>query len=167
MKCTTKSAILAALLATLVMSTGAQNQASSQNQAPAHEKKSRHSNVAHKPQKTAPARSAKATRGEAASLETKEADLNSAAPDTRDDNRGRLTSAHPHSTFHAVNKNQHHAATLKTGQLTTSQRPHLDTKQTALHRAIHSDQKQDRKLTPDEASAAPTVHLKKHNARMF
>jgi hypothetical protein len=167
MKSTTKSAILATLLATLVMSAGAQDQASSQNQAPAHEKKSAHSKVAHKPQKTASAHSTKATRGEAASLETKEADLNASAPDARDDNRGRLTATHPHSTLHAVHSSAHHAATLKTGQLTTSQKSRLNTKETALHRPIHSDQKQDRKLTPDESSAAPTVHLKKHNARMF
>jgi hypothetical protein len=157
------SVILAALLAA---SAGAQNYAS-QKPGYADERGSAHSKAApHETAKKAKTHRAKATRGEAASLETKEADLNT---DMREDNRGRLTSAHPHSTLHAVSRTpQHHAATLKTGQLTTSKRSLVHTKKTALHRPVQSGQNQDQKLTPDTPSTnTPAVHLKKHNARMF
>ncbi|MFY9562254.1 MAG: hypothetical protein WAQ52_18640 [Terriglobales bacterium] len=146
--------------------------------------------------------SGKLTTGEAASLERKEAGLNAEERDLREDNRGRLTSAdraklqhqqnrvskavshdqhnatvakaHPKSTAgqHANNQ-QHGAAQLKTSQLTTRQAAHIETKETSLHREIHSDREQDGKPTPEDQTNPQQnknthqIRLKKHNARMF
>ena len=163
-----KSALFAVLLATLAIPVVAQNTVSAQ------------------PKASKPAAS------EASSLERKEAGPTTEERDTREDNRGRLTSArhsqhktnqvskatdhHKHIvTAHAQNTNpQHHAAQLKTGQLTTSQSSHLKTKEAAFHQ-IPSEPEQDRKRTtedpaqttpPQDKNTAP-IHLKKHNARMF
>ncbi|MBI3475078.1 MAG: hypothetical protein HY010_05050 [Acidobacteria bacterium] len=122
--------------------------------------------------------------GEAASLERNEAGINEER-DMREDNRGRLVSAssaklhpsqvskatyHPHKTA-----SQPRSAQLKTGELKSSRAAHLETKETALHHQIHSDREQDRKLTQPEPAQGDasqskntnTIHLKKHNARMF
>lgn len=115
--------------------------------------------------------------GEAASLERKEAGLNTEERDMRD-NRGRLTSAHRAQLQHqqnrgskAIDHDQHNtamanthsksagprtpqqprAAQLKTGHLTTRQAAHLKTKEASLHRQIHSDREQNGgKLAPQD-----------------
>jgi hypothetical protein len=116
--------------------------------------------------------------GEAAGLESKEAGTNS---DTHEDNRGRLTSAHrtqhtqkafPKTTVRNAGQN-HSTAHLQTGQLTTRQKNHLKTKKTAISHPVRSNGP-NRKLTEDQKQTSEsqdtntsTIHLKKHNARMF
>jgi hypothetical protein len=143
----------------------------------------------------------KRTAGEAASLERKEAGMNAEERDMREDNRGRLTSANrarlerrPNHVSKAIDHKkhtpvvssahaktapgprpqQHRTATLKTGQLTTRQAAHLETKETSLHHQLHSDRELGGgKLTPEDETnpqqdkSTNQIHLKKHNARMF
>ena len=143
----------------------------------------------------------KRTAGEAASLERKEAGAGAEKRDMREDNRGRLTSAnrarlqHPqnhvskaidHKKHNAVvssahaktaagpGPQQHRTAKLRTGQLTTRQAAHLETKETSLHHQIHSNRKQDAgkptpedQTNPQQEKNATQIHLKEHNARMF
>jgi len=122
--------------------------------------------------------------GEAASLQKNEAGINEER-DLREDNRGRLVSArsaklHPSQVSKAAYQArkapaQPRPAQLKTGEFKSSQAAHLETKEAALHHQIHSDRGQDHKLTtqePVQTDAPPskntnTIHLKKHNARMF
>ena len=139
----------------------------------------------------------KHSAGGAASLGQNESGAAPVARDMRDDNRGRVTSVHKiqpqHQPAHlskAVTQKsqsavvhskstkntvaphvQHHSAELKTGQLTSRQAAHLETKEAALHHQIHSDREPD---SPEQASETATqdkntnqIHLKKHNARMF
>jgi hypothetical protein len=141
------------------------------------------------------------TAGEAASLERKEAGASTEERNIREDNHGRLTSANrarlqhrqnhvskaiDHKKHNAVvsrahartapeqRPQQHRSAQLKTGQLTTRQAAHLETKETSLRHQIHSDREQDAgKLTPEDQTnpqqdkSTNQIHLKEHNARMF
>jgi hypothetical protein len=142
----------------------------------------------------------KRTAGEAASLERKEAGMNAEERDMREDNRGRLTSANRARLAHRPNHvskaidhkkhtpvvssahaktvlgprpQQHRTATLKTGQLTTRQAAHLETKETSLHHQIHSDRELDGGKLAPESQTNPQdknsnqIRLKEHNARMF
>jgi len=143
----------------------------------------------------------KRTAGEAASLERKEAGMNAEERDMREDNRGRLTSTNrarlqhrqnhvskaiDHKKHNAVvasahakivpgpRPQQHRTAKLKTGQLTTRQAAHLETKETSLHHQIHSNREQGAgELTPEDQTnpqqnkSANQIRLKEHNARMF
>jgi len=143
----------------------------------------------------------KRTAGEAASLERKEAGMNAEERDMREDNRGRLTSTNrarlqhrqnhvskaiDHKKHNAVvtsahskgadgtRPQQHRTAKLKTGQLTTRQAAHLETKETSLHHQIHSNREQGAgELTPEDQTnpqqnkSANPIRLKEHNARMF
>ena len=143
----------------------------------------------------------KRAAGEAASLERKEAGGGTEERDMREDNRGRLASTNRARLQHRQNHvskaidhkkhsavvasahakiapgprpQQHRTAKLKTGQLTTRQAAHLETKETSLHHPIHSDREQDGgKLTPEDETnpqqdkSTNQIHLKKHNARMF
>jgi hypothetical protein len=140
----------------------------------------------------------KHSAGEAARLGQNESDAASVARDRRDDNRGRVTSVHKiqpqhqqvhlskvvnqksqsAATHNANAKNssrrsfqQHHTAEIKTGQLTSRQAAHLETKEAALHHQIHSDREPDSpKQTPEtdlQDKSTNQIHLKKHNARMF
>jgi hypothetical protein len=143
----------------------------------------------------------KRTAGEAASLKRKEAGARAEERDMREDNHGRPTSANrdrlerrPNHVSKAIDHKkhtpvvssahaktapgprpqQHRTATLKTGQLTTRQAAHLETKETSLHHQIHSNRKQDAgKLTPEDQTNPQQeknpnqIHLKEHNARMF
>ena len=143
----------------------------------------------------------KRTAGEAASLERKEAGMNAEERDMREDNRGRLTSTNrarlqhrqnhvskaiDHKKHNAVvtsahskgadgtRPQQHRTANLKTGQLTTRQAAHLETKETSLHHQIHSNREQGAgELTPEDQTnpqqnkSANPIRLKEHNARMF
>ena len=142
----------------------------------------------------------KRTAGEAASLERKEAGMNAEERDMREDNRGRLTSTNrarlqhrqnhvskaiDHKKHNAVvtsahskgadgtRPQQHRTAKLKTGQLTTRQAAHLETKETSLHHQIHSNREHDGvKLTPESQTNPQDkntnqIRLKEHNARMF
>ena len=142
----------------------------------------------------------KRTAGEAASLERKEAGMNAEERDMREDNHGRLTSANRARLQHQQNRaskaidhkkhnaivatahaktapgprpQQHRTATLKTGQLTTRQAAHLETKETSLHYQIHSDRELNGGKPTPESQTNPQdknsnqIHLKEHNARMF
>jgi hypothetical protein len=142
----------------------------------------------------------KRTAGEAASLKRKEAGARAEERDMREDNHGRLTSANrarlerrPNHVSKAIDHKkhtpvvssvhakivpgprpqQHRTAKLKTGQLTTRQAAHLETKETSLHHPIHSDREQDGgKLTPESQTNpqdknSNQIRLKEHNARMF
>ncbi len=143
----------------------------------------------------------KRTAGEAASPERKEAGMNAEERDMREDNRGRLTSTNrarlqhrqnhvskaiDHKKHNAVvtsahskgadgtRPQQHRTAKLKTGQLTTRQAAHLETKETSLHHQIHSNREQGAgELTPEDQTnpqqnkSANPIRLKEHNARMF
>jgi hypothetical protein len=174
-----KHVLLATALATLSMSAFAQNndaeaptiskQATPAPRAPKH--------VSHVVPKH------KRAIGEAASLEKNEAGINEER-DVREDNRGRLVSARS-AKLHAsqVSKAtyqarkapaQPHSAQLKTGEFKRSQAAYLETKEASLHHQIRSDREQHRKLTTREPvqtddllSNTTTIHLKKHNARMF
>jgi len=142
----------------------------------------------------------KRTAGEAASLKRKEPGMNADERDMREDSRGRLTSTNrarlrhrqnhvskaiDHKKHNAVvasahakivpgpRPQQHRTAELKTGQLTTRQAAHLETKETSLHHPIHRDREQDGgKLTPESQTNpqdknSNQIRLKEHNARMF
>jgi hypothetical protein len=142
----------------------------------------------------------KRTAGEAASLKTKEAGARAEERDMREDNHGRLTSANrarlehrPNHVSKAIDHKKHtpvvssaHAktapgprpqrhrtATLKTGQLTTRQAAHLETKETSLHHQLHSDRELDGGKPTPESQTNPQdknsnqIRLKEHNARMF
>ena len=197
MKTAIKNVFLAASLAALavpVTALATETKSPVPKQAVQKGKKHEQKHIAHSVQKR------KRTAGEAASLERKEAG-STEDRDMRDDNRGRLTSAHRSKLQHQQNRaskandhkkhnatvasahakaapgprpQQHRTAELKTGQMTTRQAAHLETKETSLHREIHSDREQDAgKLTPEDQSNQPQnkntnqIHLKKHNARMF
>jgi hypothetical protein len=185
MKNMTRNTLLAAGLFALVVPVFAQDNAKSTT--PAGAKTSAPKPAA--PRKKAQAKHvARATRkqtvGEAASLEKKEAGLNTEERDMRDDNRGRLTSAnraklqHRHAAT-AANHHKHpaavanastagkHAASLKTGQLTSGGTAHLETKETSLHHEIHSDREETGQAAPQPDKTTNQIHLKKHNARMF
>jgi hypothetical protein len=134
---------------------------------------------------------AKLASGEAANLQKAESgqapDDASTNNNMREDNRGRVTSARHaalqprqisktasskkhNATAHVSNVSQkRHAAKLKTGQLTTPQSAHLQTKQTALRHQVHSSREPDVHATPEDQPNKNTsqIHLKKHNARMF
>jgi len=179
-----KHLLLATALASLSMSAFAQNNDAA---APTTSKKAtpaRHASkhVSHVVPKH------KRAIGEAASLEKNEAGINEERDmreDMREDNRGRLVSArsaklHPSQVSKAAYQArkapaQPRPAQLKTGEFKSSQAAHLETKEAALHHQIHSDRGQDHKLTtqePVQTDAPPskntnTIHLKKHNARMF
>ncbi len=194
MKTTIKTVFLAAGLAALAAPVAAQsaNPATpkpTERAAIQPRKKHPQKHIAHRVQ------SGNLTAGEGASLERKEAGLNTEERDVREDNRGRMTSArraqlhHPnhvskalgqHSHTTAATKKvsrQHRAAELKTGQLTTRQASHLETKEASLHHQIHRRRKQDSNPTSKnkEEEQAQTNQqntnanqiLKKHNARMF
>ena len=142
----------------------------------------------------------KRTAGEAASLERKEAGMNAEERDMREDNRGRLTSTNRARLQHRQNHvskaidhkkhsavvagahakiapgprpQQHRTAKLKTGQLTTRQAAHLETKETSLHHQLHSDRELDGGKLAPESQTNPQdknsnqIRLKEHNARMF
>ena len=142
----------------------------------------------------------KRTAGEAASLKRKEAGARAEERDMREDNHGRLTSANrarlerrPNHVSKAIDHKkhtpvvssahaktvlgprpqQHRTATLKTGQLTTRQAAHLETKETWLHHQIHSDRELDGGKPTPESQTNPQdknsnqIRLKEHNARMF
>jgi hypothetical protein len=194
MKTAMKTAFLAASLAALAVPVVAQaaTAAASKSHAPKavakQTRKHPQKQIAHA------ARDGKRTAGKAASLGRNESGAGSEERDMRDDNRGRVTSTHrvqpQHQQTHisktispkshsavipsahakrspAPRAQQHRTAKLKTGQLTTSKAAHLETKEAALHRQIHSDREQDStKLTP-ETENTNQIHLKKHNARMF
>jgi hypothetical protein len=185
MKTTIKSLFLAAGLAALAAPVAAQSTdpgtpKPTERAAVQPRKKNQQKRSAHVVQ------SGQITAGEATSLERKEAGLNAEKPDMREDNHARITSARhaqlrhhqneisktpdPHTQPVTVAKNvsqQHRAAELKTGQLTTRQGTHLATKETSFHHQIHSDREQDRMLTPKDEAQTNQIHLKKHNARMF
>ncbi len=126
--------------------------------------------------------------------------MNAEERDMREDNRGRLTSTNrarlqhrqnhvskaiDHKKHNAVvasahakivpgpRPQQHRTAKLKTGQLTTRQAAHLETKETSLHHQIHSNREHDGvKLTPESQTNPQDkntnqIRLKEHNARMF
>jgi hypothetical protein len=202
MKSAMQNVFLAASLAALAIpvvaqASGAAGEAKSRahNQAVQQHKK-------HQQKRIAPSvQNRKRTAGEAASLERKEAGMNAEERDTLKDNRGSLTFANRARLRHRQNHvskaidhkkhsavvgsahakiapgprpQQHRTAKLKTGQLTTRQAAHLETKQASLHHPIHSDREQDGgKLTPEDQSnpqqdkSTNQIHLKKHNARMF
>jgi hypothetical protein len=177
MRTTPKSLVLAASLAALGMPGAAQSSSAAHPntlpQTPAAQQPKRH------PQKgIAKGVSGKVTGGEAASLERKEGGGNAEDRDMREDNRGRLTSADRAKLRHQQNRvsksihhDQHHptlanarskstagqnankqahAAQFKTGQLTTRQATHVETKKSSLHREIHSDREQEGgKRTPE------------------
>jgi hypothetical protein len=147
-------------------------------------KKHQQNHIAHRVQ------SRNLTAGEAASLGRKNAGLNAEDRDKRERKRGRITSTNhtqlqiskatghrTHNTAAAKNVNhQHHAAKLKTSQLTTHQAAHLETKEASLHHQTHGDRERRGKPTPKGEDQAQTneqnsntdqIHLKKHNARMF
>jgi hypothetical protein len=143
----------------------------------------------------------KRTAGEAAPLKRKEAGASAKERAMREDNRERLTSADranlqrqqnrtskaiDHKKHNAIvssahaksaagpRPQQHRTAKLKTGQLTTRQAAHLETKETSFRHQIHSDRKQDGgNLTPEDQTnpqqdkSTNQIHLKEHNARMF
>ena len=143
----------------------------------------------------------KRTAGEAASLKRKEAGARAEERDIREDNHGRPTSANrdrlerrPNHVSKAIDHKkhtpvvssahaktapgprpqQHRTAKLKTGQLTTRQAAHLETKETSFRHQIHSDRKQDGgNLTPEDQTnpqqdkSTNQIHLKEHNARLF
>jgi hypothetical protein len=129
-------------------------------------------------------------RGEAASLETTEADRSPDSRERGEDNRGRLSAARPATAKHSqrttntapqksvdratvrtVKTGTSRHAELKTGQLTTTHTSHLGTKPVALHPPNHSPGNAAQKQKQTEHDSAPptanTPHLKKHNARMF
>jgi hypothetical protein len=175
-----KHVLLATALATLSMSAFAQNNGSAAPTISKQATTTRHApkHVSHVVPKH------KRAIGEAASLEKNEAGINEER-DIREDNRGRLVSVrsaklHPSqvskATYQArTAQPQTHPAQLKTGEFKNSQAARLETKEAALHHPIHSDHEQDRKLTTQEPVPADapqskntnTIHLKKHNARMF
>jgi hypothetical protein len=121
----------------------------------------------------------KRVTGEAATLETKETAMAIDERAMREDNRGRLTSAHraqhpQNRSTKATVKNtvrNHTAAHLQTGQLTTKQKNLLKTRKTALTHSVRSNGtggKLTQKQTQiPELRDTSTIHLKKHNARMF
>ena len=143
----------------------------------------------------------KRTAGEAASPERKKASMNAEERDMQEDNRGRLTSANraaglqhrqnraskaiDHKKHNAIvatahaktapgpRPQQHRTAELKTGQLTTRQAAHLETKETSLHYQIHSDRELNGGKPTPESQTNPQdknsnqIRLKEHNARMF
>jgi hypothetical protein len=198
MKNTTKKMLLAAGLAALAVPAFAQHTAQSSAPADAktaapkpvsQPKKVHQKRIVHG------VASRKQTAGEAASLETKEAGLNPEERDMRDDNRGRLTSANraklQHRQNHVAKAVDHHhatvanasaqntagqhggkqqqAASLKTSQLTSGGTAHIETKESSLHREIHSDREEtgSAPATPQPNKTTNQIHLKKHNARMF
>ena len=175
-----KHLLLATALASLSMSAFAQNNdaaapTTSKKATPARHAPKRVSRVVPKHKRAI---------GEAASLEKDEAGINQER-DMREDNRGRLVSArsaklHPSQVSKATYQArrapaQPHPAQLQTGEFKSSQAAHLETKEAALHHQIHSDREQDRKLTTQEpvqtespqSRNTSTIHLKKHNARLF
>ncbi len=84
-----------------------------------------------------------------------------------------VTSAHSKGAD-GTRPQQHRTAKLKTGQLTTRQAAHLETKETSLHHQIHSNREQGAgELTPEDQTnpqqnkSANPIRLKEHNARMF
>ena len=177
MECTRKGALAVTAMVALAMA------ASAQSPKPAPQAKPKNASVRKQGQVT---HRAKVSAGEAASLERSEAGPSS--DDVREENRGRLTSArlqHPHSlvsntVYHGSShatvaqdiRGRAHTAQLQTGQLTSRQRAHLQTKTTALHAASHSVRGRSQKVPVSEPAAAvdpgsPEIHLKKHNARMF
>lgn len=179
MESMTKNVLLATALATLSISAFAQNHSSAAPTSSKQVTTARHptKRVSHVVLKH------KRAIGEAASLEKNEAGINEER-DMREDNRGRLVSArsaklHPSQVSKATYQTrnaapQPHSTQLKTGEYKSSQAAHIETKEAALHHQIHSDHEQDRKLTmhgPDQADTpsknTSTIHLKKHNARMF
>jgi hypothetical protein len=64
---------------------------------------------------------------------------------------------------------QQQAASLKTSQLTSGGTAHIETKESSLHREIHSDREEtgSAPATPQPNKTTNQIHLKKHNARMF
>ena len=192
MKTAMKTAFLAASLAALAIPVVAQATSSAAGVKSPAPKPAVQQHKKHPQKHVAPSvRNRKRTAGEAANLERNEAGAEER--DMRDDNRGRLTSAHRARLQHQQNRvskaidhkkrnavvtsahaktaagprQPHRTAQLKTGQLTTRHAGHLETKEAALHRQIHSDREQDAgKSTPEDKSTNP-IHLKKHNARMF
>ncbi len=167
MENTMKNMLLAASLAALTIPVGAQD-TSADPKLPARKPAFQTSSQRQYKPIVHGASSKKATSGEAASLEKKEA--NDEERDMREDNRGRLTMANRAKIHHqqnqvskAAHSKQHnpgvvnvkaksaglHAKTqrpahaeLKTGQLTASQAGHLETKETSLRRDIHSDREE-------------------------
>jgi hypothetical protein len=158
-----KRVVLAVSLAALAVPAVAQNGRSASKKAHVH------------------AATPKRVTGEAANLETKEAGTAIDERAMREDNRGRLTSAHrpqhpQNRSSKATVKNagqNHSAAHLQTGQLTTRQKNHLKARKTALNHPARSNGP-NRKLTEDQKQISEsqdtntsTIHLKKQNARMF
>ncbi len=202
MRTAIKNVFLAASLATLAIPVVARaNGAAAGTKSPApkptvqQRKKNQQKPIAHG------AQNGKRTAGEAASLKRKEAGARAEERDMREDNHGRLTSANrarlqhrqnhvskaiDHKKHNAVvasahakgadgtRPQQHRTAKLKTGQLTTRQAAHLETKETSLHHQIHSNREQGAgELTPEDQTnpqqnkSANPIRLKEHNARMF
>jgi hypothetical protein len=149
-------------------------------------------------------RPGKHSAGEATSLENKELGAGAEERETREDNHGRLTAAHHaklrHQPTHAARATSHgaksakivaahskdvpghrppsqphHAAALRTGQLTTTDAPRFQTKKTGLKPEARGARAHSSKATSPEAEppnqpddkSPNRLRLKKHNARMF
>jgi len=198
MKTAMKKVFLAATLAALSIPVGAHAAVGSKSPAP----KPTVQQLKKHPQKhfVHGVQNRKRTVRQAATLKRKEAGAAAEEHGMRENKRGRLPSANHVRLHHqqtrpskAIDHKKHNAivstthaqttsgprpqqprtARLKTGQLTTRQASHLETKEVSLHHQIRSDRKQDNNL-PESAESnqqpnktTPEIHLKQHNARMF